>query len=102
MIDHFLEADAEAQRLRHLVDRRDFMGAQRSVERYVNLIDAAIPLTDVGEASRRVKEACDLIDWARRNLRAAQARLSDEMRGVQRVARYQSGAATGYSVHLNL
>ena len=98
-----IEADAEARTLRHLVDRQDFAGAQRSVERYVKLIDAALPLMHAGQAAQQLMAARDLVDWARRNLRAAQTRLSDEMRCVQRLSRYKSGvSAASNTFHLDL
>ena len=79
------EADREAAILRR-VERQDFAAMPQLLEKYVRLIEA--------EKSRAsLAEARDLIEWARRAIRAAQAGFAEQRDRLRGVAQYRDPAA---------
>lgn len=63
--------EEQAKILRRAVDACDFATAENGVRRYAELIAQLPP----AEALPHLEDACRLIDWARRSLSAARARL---------------------------
>jgi hypothetical protein len=84
--------DREAEALRQAVDRADFDGASAAVERYVQLLTAALPQMPRTTAAEQVRSAGERIEWARRNICAARARLGEKFRGLECALRYRSPA----------
>jgi hypothetical protein len=87
--------DREAAILRRMVEREDFAGIHRSLERYIELLDAE-------KSPANLAQARDLIEWARRSLRAAHARLAGTRDRLQRLAQYRnSGAPSEGHLHID-
>jgi hypothetical protein len=89
---------AEEQALRRAVQSGDFPGAESCARCYTCVLRAMLPLLAPAEAQRLLHDACELMEWARRCLCAARTRVSDRLRGVQRLAAYRRAAQRG-AVH---
>ena len=76
------DLNREAAFLRHMVEREDFAAVQRSLDRYVTLVEEERSLPALAQAR-------DLIEWARRSLCAARSRLSQDRDRLQGVAQYR-------------
>lgn len=93
-----IRVHAEEEKLRRAVKSGDFAGAESSARRYTCALEASLAQLRPVQAARRLRDACELMEWARRNLCAARSRLSDELRRVQRLAAY-GRAAQSAAVH---
>ena len=83
---------SEEAALRRAVQSGDFAGAESAAGRYVAALQAALPQLPRAQAPHRLREACQLIEWARRCLCVARVRLSGERSGVQHLAAFQRTA----------
>ena len=79
------EADREAAILRR-GERQDFAAMPQLLEKYVRLVEAE-------RSPASLDEACDLVEWARRAIRAAQAGLAEQRDRQRGVAQYRDPAA---------
>lgn len=84
------EVQIQAAALRSAVSRGDFVRAARAAELYCQALRSSVREAHRSEAPGLVLEARDLLDWARRNLRAHRARLASRLRDTQRLARYHT------------
>ncbi len=83
---------SEEAALRRAVQASDFAGVECAAGLYVAALQAALPQLPRAQAASRLREACQLIEWARRCVCVAQVRLSGERSGVQRLAAFQRAA----------
>lgn len=88
----------EEEALRRAVLSSDFARAESSARRYTAALKSLLAQLAPAQAERRLRDACQLMEWARRCLCAARARLSDELQRVQRLAAYRRVAQVG-AVH---
>jgi hypothetical protein len=72
----------EADDLKRLVEREDFDRIPAALARYARIIEA-------GKSEARAGEAQALLEWARRSLQAARARMSAESDRLRRASRYR-------------
>ncbi len=93
-----IQVYAEQEALRRAVQSGDFAGAERSARRYTRALETGLAQLGPVEAARRLRDGCELMEWARRSLCAARSRLSDELRRVQRLAAYGRARQPG-AVH---
>jgi len=80
---------AEEETLRRAVHSNDFAEAERLARLYTRSLETALPQLPQAQAESRLRDACKLMEWARRCLCAARARLNDELRRVQRLSIYR-------------
>lgn len=85
--------DAEAQALRQAVVGSDFAGARQAALRFGSLLENAVHGLPPAESARRLRDACDLLAWSRRNLCASRARLADQIRHLEGLRQYQARLA---------
>ncbi|MDR3702864.1 MAG: hypothetical protein P4L56_24675 [Candidatus Sulfopaludibacter sp.] len=78
--------------LRQAVQSGDFAGAERAARLYVAAVQGALAQLPRAQGPARLREACELIEWARRCLCAARVRLNGERSGVQHLAAFQRTA----------
>ncbi|SPE43460.1 hypothetical protein SBA3_920005 [Candidatus Sulfopaludibacter sp. SbA3] len=90
--------DAEEAALRRAVQCGDFAAAENCGRRYTSALEAMLAHLAPVQAEVRLRDACELMEWARRCLCAARARLSDELRCLRRVSVYRQTARPG-AVH---
>lgn len=83
----------EEEALRRAVQTGDFAEAERSARRYTGALKAVLPQLLPAQAQERLGEACRLVEWARRCLCAARARLNGELRRVRSLSAYRQAAA---------
>ncbi len=79
--------DAAAE-LREAAGRGDFLTAEAALKRYVDHLGPLMADLPPAEAAKRVHDACELIEWSRRNLCSERARLGDEIRRLDCVSEY--------------
>jgi hypothetical protein len=79
----------EAANLRHHVALGDFGRAQASARLYAGLVAAEMRQVPRARAQQCLRTACELLEWARRNLCAARARLGGQLRQCAGALRYQ-------------
>jgi hypothetical protein len=89
---------AEEEALRRAVQSGNFAGAESAARRYTRALETTLEPLAPAQARQRLRAACELMQWARRSLCAERARLSDELRRVQRLAAYHRIAQSG-AVH---
>jgi len=82
--------DREEEALRRAVGRNDFTGAALSARRYTNLVESGLRDLAPADAEARVRQARSLLEWARRNLRAARTRISQKLVQLQGISRYHA------------
>ncbi len=82
----------EEAALRRAVRCGDFEAAECAAGRYVAALQAALSQLPRAQAASHLREACQLIEWARRCLCVARVRLSGERLGAQRLAAFQRAA----------
>ena len=80
--------DTEAEVLRDAAARGDFAAAEKAVVRFAERVRSQAADLAPAEAASRLREACDLIEWSRRNLCAARARLEQDTHRLECVRRY--------------
>lgn len=85
--------EAEAQVLRDAVTGGDFTAAQNAARRLTSLVADAVSGLPPAESARRLRQACDLLAWSRRNLCAARARLAGEIRHLEGLRQYHARLA---------
>ncbi len=84
------EIRAEAEALRAAAERGDFAAAENAARRFTGLLHPLLAELPPKEAEARLLQACELIDWARRNLLAARSRIAGELRHLDRLRHYHS------------
>jgi hypothetical protein len=94
-------AGQEAEALRGAVARGDFATAQEVADRYASLIRTLVAGLPPTEAARHLRAACDLLQWSRRNLCAARARLAEEIRRLDRISQYHARLAAACEVNIH-
>jgi hypothetical protein len=93
--------DQEAELLRDAVARGDFAAAENAAVRYTNLLRPLVTTLPRAEAVSRLRAACDLLEWSRRNLCTARARIVEEVRRLDRLSQYHALlAATAQTLNL--
>ena len=85
------QLECEAAALRAAAAHEDFGAAALSTARYCRALEAALRGLPPPEAAARVAEAQHLLEWARRHLCAARARLGLRLRAAERAAQYEAG-----------
>ena len=82
--------DKEEEALRRAVSRNDFRTAALSARRYARLVAAGLPDLSPADREARLRRACSLLDWGRRNLLATRTRLAQKVNRLQGVSRYHA------------
>jgi len=85
---HALEREEEL--LRRAVSRGDFDAVALSAARYAKLVEAGLQKLSPAEAQARLRRACSVLDWGRRNLRAARARIAEKLDRLQGISYYRA------------
>jgi hypothetical protein len=80
--------DDAAAGLRDAAARGDFLGAQAALKHYVDRLGPLLAGLPPAQAANRLLDACELIEWSRRNLCAARARVADEIRRLDSIGEY--------------
>jgi hypothetical protein len=80
-----MDIDREAAALRRCVEREDFAGVPLVLARYARLVEAE-------KSETGLAQACELMEWARRNLLASRERMFAEREQLRGVAYYQAPA----------
>lgn len=73
--------------------RGNFDGVRRAVKELSDSLIPALAALPRDEAARRLDDACSLIEWSRRNLCSARARLANEIRRLDCIDRYHQRLA---------
>jgi hypothetical protein len=81
-------ADRAAAELRDAAGRGDFFRAEAALKLYADLLGPLLADLSPAEAKKRLQDACELIEWSRRNLCAARARVADEIRRLDSINEY--------------
>lgn len=87
-MDNLAQLEWEAASLRHHVALANFAEAEAAAHRYAEAAARrmrALPPTDAAETLR---QSCDLLEWGRRNLCAARARLAGQLHRLHTASRY--------------
>jgi hypothetical protein len=77
-----------SEALRGAVARQDFAAAQSAARNYVRTLEALLPALDTEQRKARLREGMRLIEWSRRMLLAARARVAGERARLSVRARY--------------
>jgi hypothetical protein len=88
--------DKEAQILRRLVAANDFAGVQACAARYGKLLRGHVAALPPAQAPGRLREACALLEWARRTLCAARAGMADDLQRLHHLTAYHATARPAY------
>jgi hypothetical protein len=78
--------------LRRAVHSGDFAGAESAARLYVAALGAVLPQLPPAQAPGLLRDACDLIEWARRCLCVARAQVSGKLSGIRHVAAFRRTA----------
>ncbi len=81
-------ADDAAAELRGAAGRGDFLSADAALKRYVDRLGPLLADLPQAQAANRLQDACETIEWSRRNLCAARARVADEIRRLDSIGEY--------------
>ena len=84
----------EASELREAAARGDFAAAEAAASRYTEAVCALVKELAPAEAAARIGEACELMEWARRNLCAARSRVEEQVRRLECLQRYHDRLPT--------
>lgn len=88
---HMLElGQREAAALRDSAARGDFATAEAAASLYTEAVCALVKGLPPAEAAARIGEACELMEWARRNLCAARSRVEEHVRRLECLGRYHA------------
>ena len=69
--------------------------------RFASLLQSLLPDLAPAEAERRLRQACELIEWARRNLCAARGRIAEEILRLETLRIYHSRLSmAGYTLKI--
>lgn len=82
--------EAEAEALRDAAARGDFAGAQGAAERLTMLLPEALAGLPRLEAEQRLRQACQVMAFARRNLCDARQRVAAEMSRLAALGQYHA------------
>ena len=80
----------EAAALRDSAARGDFATAQAAASLYTDAVCVLVNQLPPAEAAARIAEACELMEWARRSLRAARSRVEEQVRRLECLRRYHA------------
>ena len=80
---HYLES------LRAAAASGDFATAGNAAHLYVGALEATLPRLPPAQAAAVFRDACATLEWSRRCLCAARARLADELRRAQSASAYR-------------
>jgi hypothetical protein len=84
--------ELEGLRLHTAVLRGDFTQAAQSVNRYCQAVSRAAPTASRPEVADLARQSAELLEWARRNLRAQRARLANRLGDIQRLQHYREAS----------
>jgi hypothetical protein len=82
--------EAEAEALRAAAARGDFTGAQGAAERLTSLLPRVLAALPPLEAEQRLRQACEVIAFARRNLCDARQRVAAEISRLDALGQYHA------------
>ena len=82
--------EAEAEALRAAAARGDFTDAQGAAERLTSLLREALAGLPPLEAEQRLRQACQVMAFARRNLCDARQRVAAEMSRLEALGQYHA------------
>jgi|SRR5579862_9470193 hypothetical protein len=85
--------DSATASLVEVTVRSNFDAVPPAVQSYADALGALLPRLAPPERLRRLEDATALIEWSRRNLCAARARLADEIRRLDSVHRFHQTLA---------
>ena len=83
-----MPATKEAEALRNAVVCGDFAGSKLAAQRFASLLAELAGNLPPAEAARQLQSGCELLEWSRRNLCAARARLAAELRRLDSLSQY--------------
>ena len=82
--------EAEAEALRAAAAHGDFTGAQGAAERLTSMLPGLLAALPPLEAEQRLRQACEVMAFARRNLCEARERVAGEMSRLEALGRYHA------------
>ena|SRR5271157_475280 len=85
-----MPVDAEALALRDAAARGDFAAAENAAMRFTGLLQSLLAELPPAEAAGRLRQACELMEWARRHLCVARARVAGEIRRLENLRHYHA------------
>ena len=80
--------DSEAEVLRDAAARGDFAAAGEAVVRFAERVRSRAADLPAAEAASQLRQGCELIEWSRRNLCAARARIEQDTHRLECLVRY--------------
>lgn len=82
--------EAEAEALRAAAARGDFTGAQEAAERLTCLLPELLAALPRPDAEQRLRQACEVMAFARRNLCDARQRVAGEISRPDALGQYHA------------